>query len=96
VTVRAPLKYVDVNTLTEMSTAEVTAWVNHLCYLYGGSPSVTLTVDTGTDPVIVNLNPVLTGYTGTLATGGSITVSADFERSGGYYAWEAFDDNYEQ
>jgi hypothetical protein len=95
VTVRAPLKYVDVNTLTEMSTAEVTAWVNHLCYLYGGSPSVTLTVDTGTDPVIVNLNPVLTGYTGTLATGGSITVSADFERSGGYYAWEAFDNNYD-
>ena len=46
-TVRAPLKYVDVNTLTEMSTAEVTAWVNHLCYLYGGSPSVTLTVNTG-------------------------------------------------
>jgi hypothetical protein len=30
-----------------MSTTEVTAWVNHLCYLYGGSPSVTLTVDTG-------------------------------------------------
>jgi hypothetical protein len=46
-TVRAPLKYVDVNTLQEMSTTEVTAWVNHLCYLYGGSPSVTLTVDTG-------------------------------------------------
>ena len=46
-TVRAPLKYVDANTLTEMSTAEVTAWVNHICYLYGGSPSVTLTVDTG-------------------------------------------------
>ena len=46
-TVRAPLKYVDVNTLTEMSTAEVLLWVNHICYLYGGSPSVTLTVDTG-------------------------------------------------
>ena len=46
-TVRTPLKYVDVNTLTEMSTGEVTAWVNHICYLYGGSPSVTLTVDTG-------------------------------------------------
>ena len=46
-TVRAPLKYVDANTLQEMSTAEVTAWVNHICYLYGGSPSVTLTVDTG-------------------------------------------------
>jgi hypothetical protein len=47
VTVRTPLKYVDVNTLQEMSTDEVTAWVNHICYLYGGSPSVTLTVDTG-------------------------------------------------
>ena len=45
-TVRAPLKYVDANTLQEMSTDEVTAWVNHICYLYGGSPSVTLTVDT--------------------------------------------------
>jgi hypothetical protein len=47
VTVRAPLKYVDANTLQEMSTTEVTAWVDHICYLYGGSPSVTLTVDTG-------------------------------------------------
>jgi hypothetical protein len=47
VTVRAPLKYVDANTLQEMSTDEVTAWVDHICYLYGGSPSVTLTVDTG-------------------------------------------------
>jgi hypothetical protein len=46
-TVRAPLKYVDANTLQEMSTGEVTAWVDHICYLYGGSPSVTLTVDTG-------------------------------------------------
>ena len=47
-TVRTPLKYVDANTLTEMSTGEVTAWVDHLCYLYGGSPSVTLTVNTAT------------------------------------------------
>ena len=46
-TVRAPLKYVDANTLQEMSSAEVTAWVDHICYLYGGNPSVTLTVDTG-------------------------------------------------
>ena len=30
-----------------MSSAEVTAWVDHICYLYGGNPSVTLTVDTG-------------------------------------------------
>jgi hypothetical protein len=47
VTVRAPLKYTDANTLTEMSTAEVTAWVDHICYLYGGAPSVTLAVSTG-------------------------------------------------
>lgn len=46
-TVRAPLKYVNTGELREMSTAEVTAWVDHICYLYGGSPSVTLTVDTG-------------------------------------------------
>ena len=46
-TVRSPLKYDDANTLQEMSSAEVTAWVNHICYLYGGNPSVTLTVDTG-------------------------------------------------
>ena len=46
-TVRAPLKYTDANTLTEMSTAEVLAWVNHICYLYGGAPSVTLAVATG-------------------------------------------------
>jgi hypothetical protein len=46
-TVRSPLKYDDANTLQEMSSDEVTAWVNHICYLYGGSPSVTLTVDTG-------------------------------------------------
>ena len=45
-TVRAPLKYTDANTLTEMSTAEVLLWVNHICYLYGGAPSVTLTVNT--------------------------------------------------
>ena len=47
-TVRTPLKYVDANTLQEMSTGEVTAWVDHICYLYGGSPSVTLTVNTAT------------------------------------------------
>ena len=46
-TVRSPLKYDDANTLQEMSSAEVTAWVDHICYLYGGNPSVTLTVDTG-------------------------------------------------
>ena len=45
-TARNPLKYVDTGTLTEMSSAEVTAWVDHICYLYGGSPSVTLAVNT--------------------------------------------------
>ncbi len=46
-TVRAPLKYTDANTLTEMSDDEVEAWVDHICYLYGGAPSVTLAVSTG-------------------------------------------------
>jgi len=36
-----------------------------------------------------NINPVLSGY-----SGGGLTVSATFERSGGYYAWEAFDNDY--
>ena len=43
---------------------------------------------------IASLNPVLSSYTGTLATGGSITVSANVERTGAYYAWKAFDNNY--
>ena len=47
-----------------------------------------------TNAAVANLNPVLGSATGTMATGGSITVSASFERSGGYYAWEAFDNNY--
>ena len=46
-TVRAPLKYVSTTELREMSTAEVEAWVDHICYLYGGNPSVTLAVNTG-------------------------------------------------
>ena len=45
--VRAPLKYVSATELREMSTAEVEDWVDHICYLYGGSPSVTLAVDSG-------------------------------------------------
>ena len=45
--VRAPV-YVDGNNdLIEMTTAEVTEWVNSVCGNYGNSPSVTLTVDTG-------------------------------------------------
>ena len=43
-TVRAPLFVGTNNDLEEMSTAEVTEWVDHICYLYGLSPSVTLTV----------------------------------------------------
>ena len=43
-TVRAPLFADGSGDLEEMSTAEVTAWVDHICYLYGLSPSVTLTV----------------------------------------------------
>ena len=45
--VRAPV-YVDGNNdLIEMTTAEVTEWVNSVCGNYGNSPSVTLAVDTG-------------------------------------------------
>jgi len=46
-TVRAPLFLDGSNDLEEMSTAEVTSWVDYICYLYSTSPSVTLTVDTG-------------------------------------------------
>ena len=41
---RAPLFIGTNNDLEEMSTGEVTSWVDHICYLYGLSPSVTLTV----------------------------------------------------
>jgi len=45
--VRAPV-YIDSNNdLIEMTTAEVTEWVNSVCGNYGNSPSVTLAVDTG-------------------------------------------------
>ncbi len=44
--VRAPL-YIDGNNdLVEMTTAEVTEWVDSICGLYGSSPSVTLAVST--------------------------------------------------
>ena len=46
-TVRAPLFLDGSNDLEEMSTAEVTSWVDYICYLYSTNPSVTLTVDTG-------------------------------------------------
>lgn len=42
--VRAPLFVGTNNDLEEMATSEVTEWVDHICYLYGLSPSVTLTV----------------------------------------------------
>ena len=88
-TVRAPLKYVDANTLQEMSTTEVTAWVNHLCYLYGGSPSVTLTVNTGSAQNLqamsdtrksagaVSTNASAFVAEGTTAEPGTVTVTFD-------------------
>ena len=88
-TVRAPLKYVDANTLQEMSTAEVTAWVDHICYLYGGSPSVTLTVDTGSAQNLqamsdtrlqagaVSTNASAFVAEGTTAEPGTVTVTYD-------------------
>jgi len=89
VTVRAPLKYVDANTLQEMSTAEVTAWVDHICYLYGGNPSVTLTVDTGSAQNLqamsdtrlqagaVSTNASAFVAEGTTAEPGTVTVTYD-------------------
>ena len=88
-TVRAPLKYVDANTLQEMSTAEVTAWVDHICYLYGGNPSVTLTVDTGSAQNLqamsdtrlqagaVSTNSSAFVAEGTTAEPGTVTVTYD-------------------
>ena len=88
-TVRAPLKYVDANTLQEMSTTEVTAWVDHICYLYGGSPSVTLTVDTGSAQNLqamsdtrksagaVSTNASAFVAEGTTAEPGTVTVTFD-------------------
>ena len=44
--VRSPL-YIDGNNdLIEMTTAEVTEWVDSICGLYGSNPSVTLAVST--------------------------------------------------
>ena len=45
--VRAPLFVDGSNDLEEMSAGEVDSWVDYICYLYGTSPSVTLTVDSG-------------------------------------------------
>ena len=41
-TVRAPLYLDGSNDLVEMTSAEVDAWEQYMCYLYGASPSVTL------------------------------------------------------
>ena len=40
--VRAPLYLDGSNDLVEMTTAEVDEWEQYMCYLYGASPSVTL------------------------------------------------------
>jgi hypothetical protein len=89
VTVRAPLKYVNTGELREMSTAEVTAWVDHICYLYGGNPSVTLTVDTGSAQNLqamsdtrlqagaVSTNASAFVAEGTTAEPGTVTVTYD-------------------
>ena len=44
--VRSPLYIDNNNDLIEMTTAEVTEWVDSICGLYGSNPSVTLTVST--------------------------------------------------
>ena len=72
-----------------MSSAEVTAWVNHICYLYGGNPSVTLTVDTGSAQNLqamsdtrlqagaVSTNASAFVAEGTTAEPGTVTVTYD-------------------
>ena len=40
--VRAPLYLDGSNNLVEMTSGEVDAWEQYMCYLYGASPSVTL------------------------------------------------------
>ena len=44
--VRKPVYITGDNNIQEMTTAEVLEWTNQVCYLYGTSPSVTLTVST--------------------------------------------------
>ena len=44
--VRKPVYITSDNNIQEMTTAEVLEWTNQVCYLYGTSPSVTLTVST--------------------------------------------------
>ena len=44
--VRKPVYITSSNDIQEMTTAEVLEWTNQVCYLYGTSPSVTLTVST--------------------------------------------------
>ena len=72
-----------------MSSAEVTAWVDHICYLYGGNPSVTLTVDTGSAQNLqamsdtrlqagaVSTNASAFVAEGTTAEPGTVTVTYD-------------------
>jgi len=45
--VRKPIYIDGSNNLIEMTTAEVLEWTNQVCFLYGSSPSVTLSVVSG-------------------------------------------------
>ena len=72
--VRAPV-YVDSNNdLVEMTTAEVTEWVDSICGLYGSNPSVTLTVSTS---VAGNLTAMTDTRTQAGATSQSSTAFPD-------------------
>ncbi len=87
--VRAPV-YIDGNNdLVEMTTAEVTEWVDSICGLYGSNPSVTLAVSTSSAGNLTAMTDTRTtaGATsqsssafpseGTTAEPGTATVSFD-------------------
>ena len=79
--VRAPLYLDGSNDLVEMTTTHVDEWEQYMCYLYGGSPSVTLSqVGSGgtltiTGTTAGTFSGALSGTT--VAMTGNITTTAD-------------------
>ena len=67
--VRAPLYLDGSNNLVEMTSGEVDAWEQYMCYLYGASPSVTLAVQSsGGDLGTINDTRLQAGAQSTSAT----------------------------
>ena len=67
--VRAPLYLDGSNDLVEMTTTHVDEWEQYMCYLYGGSPSVTLAVQSsGGDLGTINDTRMQAGAQSTSAT----------------------------